>query len=57
MPKRMKIGAGDRRSTENGAAPSAVSRPHVWRLLNPSRMRAMAAPDSPNPTRSIRMSG
>src|SRR5215472_12007518 len=49
IPTRMKIGAGDNRSSENGAAASATSGPHVWRLLKPSRMNAIAAAERTTP--------
>src|SRR5215468_3301582 len=41
IPTRMRIGAGDTRSSENGAAALANSGTHVWRLLNPTRMSAV----------------
>src|SRR5262249_55066244 len=51
----MSIGAGDKRSTENGALSSATSGPHFWRLLKPNRMSAIAVADRTNPTRAILM--
>src|SRR5262249_13618548 len=57
IPTRIRIGAGDTRSSENGAAALATSGPHVWRLLNPNRMRAIAAAERTNPKKSILMPG
>src|SRR5215467_7131261 len=57
IPTTMKIGAGDTRTSENGAAAFATSGPHVWRLLKPNRMKAIAAAERTTPKRSILMLG